>query len=223
MREIKFNLPLEIDQSDERAVSIQNKLVLDERISVLMKKNRVGISLKPLQKLDFPPKNLTLADLRLNCVAHAHPECEFKWVRLIANFSKYDGIIIKDISPDEVIGEPVTIKTKYTGGFKFSVEQTPVKGELNVGRDREIEKQIYYPEITSSGVGFSTAYWDFREGNRAKLHVDRELRLLLEYPYLTKFVSAKLTLRAEVSVKGFLEHIPLLGRKEKEFELSAYL
>jgi len=221
MKEITFDLPLEIDEQTLSERSGASSLILDESIKLLARENRVGISIQPLKQLEVPSENKKLADLKLICLAHAHPECEYKWVTATVNFSKQQGVIIKDLSPREIVGNPVRMKTTYNGGINFEVEATPVKAGIEFGKEQQVEKEVYFPEITSSGIGFASAQWEFKAGERAKLHVDRDLRLLLEYPYSTKFVSVKFILRAEVSVKGILSYIPLVGNREAEFKVSA--
>jgi hypothetical protein len=220
MKEIEFDLPLEIDDQSLTERAAQNVLI-DESIKILARKNRLGISVKPLQQTEFPAEDKKFADLKIVCLAHADPECEFKWVTFTAGFSKMQGVIIKDMSPRKVVGNPVKMTTTYKSGANFDVEIAPVAAGVSIGRDQQAEREVYFPEITGSGVGFSHAQWDFKAGDQADLHVDRDLRLLLEYPYLTKFISVKFTIRAEVSVKGLLSYIPLVGKRESEFEVTA--
>jgi len=221
MKEIEFDLPLEIDEQAFSERSFASNVIIDESIKLLARKNRLGISVKPLQQMEFPLENRKLVDLKLICLAHADPECEFQWVTATIGFSKQQGVIIKDMSPRKVVGNPIKMKTTYSGGANFEVDVKPIKAGLELGREQQIEREIYFPEIISSGIGFSSAQWDFKAGEQLQLHVDRELRLLLEYPYLTKFVSVKFVLRAEVSVKGVLSYIPMVGKREAEFEVSA--
>jgi len=222
MKEIEVEFPLEIDQQAFTERSGAENLILDEKIKILMRENRIGISIQSLKKIEFPTENKTRADLKIICLAHAHPECEYDWVTATVNFSKYQGIVIKDLSPREVVGNPVKMTTTYTSGANFEVDASLVKAGLKYDKELAAEKDVYFPSITSSGIGFAYAQWEFRAGGeRASLHVDQDLRILLEYPFLTKFVSVKFIVRAEVAVRGMLSYIPLVGTREVEFEVSA--
>lgn len=213
-----FDVMLELDEQALRERGSAN-LIMDESIRVLARGNTIGVSVQPLTESSIGDKKLV--DMKMICVAQAHPECEYKWVTATIRFPSNEGYLIKDMSPRKVTGKPAKLTTTYNGGLSFEIEATPVKAVAELGKEQQTEKEIFYPEVIGSGVGFSHAQWEFSDGDHAKLHVDRELRLLVEHPGLINVVKVTITLRAEVFVKGILSYIPLVGRKEEQFEMSA--
>ena len=214
METLWTDIPLEVDSGElqERAGPA---VVLEERVRLLARENQVGLWRGDTRRDTVDGGTRTVFDMPLRCVAHPHPDCRFRWVRLLASFGT-EGASVSDLSPRDVRGtQPVKIVTRYAGGLSFEVEQLKLGPELSA--ERSTEQQVYFPEITTSGVGFSYASWDFHAVGESPLHVDRDLRLLLSLPASADRVEVKFTLRAAVAVKGLAGLVPLLGRTEAEF------
>ena len=207
---------LEIDEETERGESV----VSDQQIRVLAKASRLAIRCDPAARHAGDQQGTDVIDFLLHCVAHPHPECRFRWVRVTLDLSSVTGASITDLSPrDEINEHPVKITTSYRGGLKFDIAAVPLKPELSA--ERSTEQDIYFPAITVSGVGFSYAMWDFTAIADTPLKVDRALRLLATIPSAVAPVTAHLTLRASVTARGLPGTIPLIGRETKTIPLDA--
>jgi hypothetical protein len=140
----------------------------------------------------------------LICVIFPHPECRFLWSRLTVDLTPTPGARIRDMAPREVRGKK-PIKLKTTLGVAFTFTSVSVNQEYTASRTH------YFPEIMSSGVGFTKGYWDFQAQGDEYLHANRELRLLISAPAGVP-VQAGFNLRARVSFSGAAGIIPLLAR-----------
>jgi hypothetical protein len=149
-------LGLEIDEATER----DDAVVVDERIRVLARESRLAIRCDPATRHQGDTTDTDVVDFQLQCVAHAHPDCRFRWVRVTLDISGIPGASIADLSPrDEISEHPVKITTTYSGGLKFEIAAVPVKPDLSV--KRTTEQDIYFPSVSVSGVGFRYAMWNF--------------------------------------------------------------
>jgi hypothetical protein len=206
--------PLEIDDDEpERASTV------DEQIRVLAKSNRLAIRSDPATRHRSDTPDTDVIDFPLHCIAHAHPDCQFRWVRVTLDMSDTTGASIADLSPrDEIIDKPVKISTTYKGGLKFEIAAVPLKPELSA--ERKTEQDIYFPTVSVSGIGFSFAMWDFTPVGEAPLKVDRALRLLATVPVSVGAIPTRLTVRATVRARGLTGKIPLIGRQTKTIPLT---
>jgi hypothetical protein len=207
---------LEIDEHAERA----DPVVADQEIRVLARANRLAVRCDPATRHEGTAPGTQLLDFPLRCVAHAHPECRFRWVRLTLNLSETDGACVTDLSPrDEVSEHPVKISTTYSGGLKFDIAALPVHPELSA--ERGTEQDVYFPKISVSGIDFGYAMWDFTGVGEEPLKVDRPLRLLAAVPATASGIPVQLTLRALVTARGAVGRIPLIGRQNTTIPLEA--
>jgi hypothetical protein len=198
---------LEIDESSERGGGR-----IDQEIRVLARANRLALGCDPATRHPGTSPGTDVIDFPLRCIAHAHPDCRFRWARITLDLAGTPDASISDLSPrDEISEHPVKISTKYGGGLKFDLTAVPIKPDVSA--ERATEQDVYFPTVTVSGVGFSHAIWDFTAVGDAPLHVDRSLRLLASVPSASVEVPVRLTLRASVTAGGFLGKIPLIGRQ----------
>lgn len=213
--------PLEIDDDNddvERADAVSS----DEQIRVLARSNRLAIRSDPATRHRTDTPDTEVIDFPLHCIAHAHPDCQFRWVRVTLDMSDTTGATIADLSPrDEIIDKPVKISTTYKGGLKFEIAAVPLKPELSA--ERKTEQDIYFPTVSVSGIGFSFAMWDFTAVGEAPLKVDRALRLLATVPASVGAIPTRLTVRAAVQARGLTGKIPLIGRQTKTIPLTTDL
>jgi hypothetical protein len=208
-----FDAPLELDEQMERAERSGEAIIGDDKIRLLLRENRIAlrkgksVQVRMLEKLG---ENLALYDVPLMCVVHSHPECRFRWARLMVDLGPTAGARIEDMAPREVRGtSPIELKTTVGGTLKFEAIPKILSGGLK--RETTMSHTIYFPEILSSGPGFTKGYWDFNATTDEFLHANRELRLLVnassERPLLCRF-----NLRAKVGLAGLGGLIPLLTR-----------
>ena len=149
-------------------------------------------------------------DIPLICIVHSHPECRFRWSRLMIDLSPTTEARIRDMSPREVWGDkPVELKTTIGIGLKFTTVANVVNAEMNP--EYTNSRTVYYPEIVSSGPGFTKGYGDFLALSSEYLHANRELRLLISVPANIP-THAHFNLRAKVTFPGIAKLIPLLIR-----------
>jgi hypothetical protein len=201
-------LDIDEDAIAERAEPI----ILDREIRVLARANRIALVREPAARHPGQLPGLDAIDFPLRCVAHAHPDCRFRWVRITLDLAGASGSSIRDLSPrDEITDHPVKITTSYHGGLSFAVAALPLHPDL--AAERTTERDVYFPTITTSGIGLTHAIWDFTAVASNALHVDRSLRLLATIPASTPQVPVKITLRASVIARGVLGAIPLIGRQ----------
>ncbi len=206
--------PLEIDENTERAAP----LIADEEIRVLARASRIAIRCETAVRHRDGTSDADMIDFPLRCVAHPHPECRFRWVRVTLDLSATAEASITDLSPrDEVSEHPVKITTTYSGGLKFDIAMLPVHPELSA--ERTNEQDVYFPKITASGTGFGYAIWDFTAVGEEPLKVDRPLRLLAAIPASAAQIPVSVTVRAAVAARGLAGRVPLLGRQTKTIPL----
>ncbi len=206
---------LEIDEHTERG-----SIVADQEIRVLARANRLAIRCDPATRHASPERATEVLDFPLRCVAHAHPQCRFRWVRVTLDLSETDGACVSDLSPrDEISEHPVKVSTTYSGGLKFDIATLPVHPELSA--ERQTEQDVYFPKVSVSGIDFGYAMWDFTAIGEEPLKVDRPLRLLAAVPASGDEIPVRLTLRALVTARGAAGHIPLIGRQSTTIPLRA--
>lgn len=192
--------------------------VTDQDVKVLLRENRLALWKGETERVTVAGHSQALVDLELWCVAHAHPKCRFRWVRLEVDFRSTPGAQVLDMSPREVLGpSPVEIETTRKLGLKFQVAEKTLGPEVSAEQKRK--RTVYFPEITSSGEKLSRAVWSFTALQDADLYVDRQLRLLVQFPGAQQELQARFQLRAEVALAGWPGAIPLVGRKEKEVQV----
>jgi hypothetical protein len=208
--------PLDIDDGAER----DGAIVADEEIRVLARASRLAIRCDPAVRHPGDVPGTDVLDFPLHCVAHAHPECRFRWVRVTLDLSGTVGACITDLVPrDEVSEHPVKISATYHAGVTFDIAVVPLKPDLSA--ERSTEQDVYYPKISVSGIDFGYAVWDFAAVGEEPLKVDRPLRLLAAVPAGPAEIPARVTLRAAVAARGFLGTIPLIGRQTKTLPLDS--
>ena len=207
---------LEIDEHTERSVG---PVAADQEIRVLARASRLALRCDPAARHDGPVPGTRLLDFPLRCVAHAHPDCRFRWVRVTLNLSETAGAYVTDLSPrDEISEHPVKVSTSYSGGLKFDIAALPLHPELSA--ERETEQDVYFPKISVSGIDFGYAMWDFTAVGEEPLKVDRPLRLLAAVPAAAAAIPVQLTLRALVTARGAVGRIPLIGRQNVTIPLK---
>jgi len=220
--ETLFDTPLELD---EPGVDRGDAAIIgDETIRLLLRENRIALAKgksTPVSAPEGADSELAYYDVPLVCVVHSHPECRFRWSRLAVDLSPTKGSIIHDMSPREIRGaQPVELKTSIGVGMKFEIIPRVLGAEVTPEYAKS--RIVYYPEIVSSGPGFTTGYWDFLALTSDYLHANRELRMLISAPDGTP-VHARFRLRAKVKFAGAAGLIPLLvrsGEIDKTYRLD---
>jgi hypothetical protein len=207
---------LEIDEDTEREGSV----VADEGIRVLARASRLALRCDPAARHRGEIPGTDVVDFPLHCVAQAHPDCRFRWIRVTLDVSGTAGASIADLSPrDEISEHPVKITTTYSSGLKFNIAAIPLQPDLSA--ERTTEQDTYFPAVSVSGIGFGYAMWDFTAIGEAPLKVDRALRLLAAIPASASEIPAHLTVRASVTARGLPVKIPLIGRQTRTIPLTA--
>jgi len=206
-----FDVSLSVDEAGvERG---DEAIIGDQNVRLLLRENRIALKKgksTPVHPPDGADPELAYYDVPLICVVHSHPECRFCWSRLVVDFSKTNGAIIRDMVPREVRGDrPVEYKTTIGVGAKFEVASKILGAEVKP--EYTSSRTVYYPEIVSSGVGFTSGQWDFLALGNEYLHANRELRLLVSARNRVP-MQARFTLRAKVKFTGAMGFIPLMAR-----------
>ncbi|MEV6201770.1 hypothetical protein AB0M64_17600 [Streptomyces sp. NPDC051771] len=183
---------------------------LDEAtVRVLRRETRIGLALGGITRVDAGDGGYAY-DIPLICVVQTHPESTVSWSRLVLDLSPTPGAVVADMSPVLVEGDtPQEIETSLGANLTFDVVGAPLG--LEAGPQVLRRRTVYCPRITSSGIGFSTVYWDFRASDREFLHVNEELRLLVHTPSEAP-VDARVTLRARVKPRGLGRFVRLSGK-----------
>jgi hypothetical protein len=160
-------------------------------------------------------------DVPLTCAIQSHPECRFRWSRLILDFTPTRDGLIRDMEPKEVVGDrPVEYKTTVGVGLKFEVLKKVLQVEPKM--EYTTARTVYYPRIVAVGNSFRKGYWNFLAMGDEYLHVNKELRLLVSAPCGTPVV-ARFKLQAKVTLAGLPGEIPLLARTgaiEETYQLT---
>ncbi len=179
-------------------------------VSLLRRETRIGLARGEVTAVDTGDPAVQGYDIPLICVVQTHPECTVRWSRLVIDLSPSPGATIADMSPTLVEGEePIEIETSLGAGLSFSAAGAALGADLTPQLIRR--RTVYCPRITSSGVGFSTAYWDFHASDREFLHVNEELRLLVRAPAAVA-VDAVVTMRARVLPRGLGRVVRFSGK-----------
>ncbi len=185
-------------------------VVSDEDLRFLRRENRVAVARAApaeVRSADLPPGTAAY-HVPLLFVLHAHPECAFTYARLQVDLTPTPGSTVIDMSPREVQELPMEIESRRVVGLSFKA--VPSVFDLSTSHEQALTQTMYVPTLTTSGVGFTKACWDFypRSGY---LHADQELHMLLRAPADTP-VLAGLTVRAKVTRRGRRGGFPLLAR-----------
>jgi len=205
-----LEMPLEIDEAglEQRDEAI----IGDKDIALLMRENRIALAKGETTLVhdgSDAEADRVYYDVPLICVVHSHPECRFRWSRLIIDLSPTSDARIRDMAPREVRGDkPVELKTSVGISLRFETVARVLSAEIAPAHEKS--RTVYYPDIVSSGAGFSRGYWDFLALTSDYLHANRELRLLVSAP-AEKLLLARFILRAKVRLQGIAGEIPLLG------------
>jgi hypothetical protein len=197
------------------------QIVLSETLRAQLRENQLALW-RSEPTLVSGVDGRTALDLTMRVVAHAHPECRFRWVRFRADFAGTPGAKVRDLSPrEEIATAPVKLKTTRTVGLTFEIAAVPLGPEAALSRVQE--QDVFLPKVTTSGARFRYAHWDFTAVGAQPLHVDRDLRALVEVPQGSAATRVTFTLRAKVAVNGIAGQVPLLGRRSVEFRVHQQL
>jgi hypothetical protein len=209
----------ELDIDKNALLERGESLTIDHDIKVLARANRLALHRDPFSRhpANEDTGGMDIVEVPLYCVAHAHPDCRFRWVRITLDLGSNEGVVIQDMSPrDEVADHPVKITTTYHGGLSFTIASVPLAPEVSV--ERSMERDVYFPTVTVSGAKLTHAIWDFTAIAGGPLHVNRDLRLLVGVPSSLAEIEVGLTLRAAVVAAGVTGVIPLIGRHTVKIE-----
>jgi hypothetical protein len=208
--DLAFDLdPDETNRDELRQAS--DGVIDDETIRLLRRDNRVGIARGTPSPVSSPAvqPGRSVVDVPLLFALQAHPECVYKWARIVVDLSPTEDAIIADMSPRDVQDVAVDVETTIGAGLSLSV----VAKAVDVGAKPEVSRKrtVFFPTVTASGTGFRKAYWDFYAKAGDYLHADKELHLLVDAP-VNAPVTAGFTVRAKVHFRGLARLIPLLSR-----------
>ncbi|WP_329031247.1 hypothetical protein OIE71_00090 [Streptomyces sp. NBC_01725] len=179
-------------------------------IRLLRRETRIGLARGTVTPVEADDPATQVYDIPLMCVVQTHPECAVRWSRLVLDLSPTPGATIVDMAPALVEGTtPMEIETTLGADLGFDVVGSVLTAQATPQILRR--RTVYCPRITSSGVGFATAYWDFRASDQEFLHVNEELRLLVRAPVGTP-VDAAVTLRTRVVPRGLGRVLRLSGK-----------
>lgn len=179
-------------------------------VSLLRRETRIGLARGQVTAVDTGEPGIQGYDIPLICVVQTHPECTVRWSRLVLDLSPSPGATVADMSPTLVEGEePIEIETTLGASLSFSAAGAALGTDLTPQLMRR--RTVYCPRITSSGIGFTTAYWDFHASDREFLHVNEELRLLVRAP-AGSAVDAVVTMRTRVVPRGLGRIVRISGK-----------
>ncbi|MFD8973570.1 hypothetical protein [Streptomyces sp. NPDC059593] len=196
---------VEEDEADRSFTTVD-----EATVRLLRRETRIGLASGRATPVDTGEPGVRGYDIPLILVVQTHPESRVAWSRLVLDLSPSPGTTITDMSPTLVEGDtPQEIETTVGANLTFSVAGTPLGVEA--GPEILRRRTVYCPRITSSGIGFSTAYWDFRASDREFLHVNEELRLLVRTP-ADRPVDAVVTLRTRILPRGLGRVLRLSGK-----------
>jgi hypothetical protein len=196
----------------------------DEQVRLWGRENRLALWRGDIVRTYYDLGRRMVLDIPLRCIAHPHPECRFRFVRLVADFGtgpagQPQEAKVEDLSPRMVVGEdPVRIVTKRAGSLLFELEELKLGPRLTAEQEREYV--VYFPEIRGAGVGFAAVTWDFSAVPIAPLHVDRDLRVLVSFPASTSEVLATFRIEAKVEWQGLAALVPLVGSRSARVEVA---
>ncbi|MGW0578850.1 hypothetical protein ACWD25_23415 [Streptomyces sp. NPDC002920] len=181
----------------------------DEELRILRRGNRIAIARgtpEPVESAELPVESAAY-HVPLLFILHAHPECTFSWGRVQVDLGPTPGTTVIDMSPREVQELPMEVESRRVVGLSFKTVASVA--DLTAQSERATTRTVYVPTLTTSGVGFRKACWDFHPRS-GYLHTDQELHLLVSAPAATP-VRAELTVRVKASLRG-RPAIPLLAR-----------
>jgi hypothetical protein len=221
MLEKFLDAELDLDEDGLTAERGQSapEIIDDLDIRVLLRENRIALARGAATQLPTDSEDVCAYDIPLACVVHAHPQCSVQWSRMMVDLSPTDGARISDMAPREVSDDlPVELTTTVGLGLKFEILAKALSAEVKPEMTRK--STVYFPQIVSSGPGFTRGYWDFLAHNGRYLHVDRQLRLLVTAPAGAP-VTARLKFQAKVTIRGLAQVIPLVARGKAIEQLHA--
>ncbi|WP_067888169.1 hypothetical protein [Nocardia vaccinii] len=206
------DVELDLDEeglADERGPETATDIIGDRDIRLLLRRNRIALAKNTAVPVESDDGILGY-DVTLMCAVHSDPRCRFQWSRLTVDLTPTPTARISDMVPREVVDErPVELTTTVGLGMKFTVASNALGADLSPQYSQK--RTVYYPQIVSSGTGFTRGYWDFLTLDNRYLHADRELRLLVTSPP-DEPLNVRFQLRAKVKLAGVAGVIPLLAR-----------
>jgi hypothetical protein len=129
----------------------------DRDIRLMLRENRIALRAAPATRIES--RTVVIYDVPLTCVVHAHPACRFQWSRLVVDLTPTHDARIRDMAPQEVIDErPVELTTTVGANLKFDIAKTI---GVEISPQYSERRTVYFPQILSSGAGFTRGYWDF--------------------------------------------------------------
>jgi hypothetical protein len=183
----------------------------DAIVRLLGRENRLALQVSRVATVPVPERTSRVGkDVAMALVLHAHPECQFVWCRIIVDLDQTSGAVIADMSPRGVEDVAVEVSTAVSAGLRFSVIAEAVN--LSLAPEMRKKRNIFMPTVATSGVGFRKGYWDFLAKGGDYLHIEQELRLLIDAPPDRPLI-AGVSARAKVRVRGLGRVIPLTTRK----------
>ncbi|MBN9519757.1 hypothetical protein J0H58_14745 [bacterium] len=224
MAEMQPLVEIDLDVNEDFLERATGSPLADEEIRLWGRENRLALWRGDVIRTQYDLGRRVVFDIPLRCIAHPHPECRFRYVRLIADFGTGpDGerqeATIEDLSPRQVLGEdPVKIVTKRAGELSFELEELKLGPTISAEQEREYV--VYFPEIRGAGVGFAAATWDFSTVPVAPLHVDRDLRVLVSFPAGLSEVQGRFRIEAKVERQGLSALIPLVGSRSARIHVA---
>ena len=198
------------------------EVIDDSLVSVLRKDTRIGVARGTVSPVSTGDPTRAGFDVPLMCVVHAYPESDVRWAGSRSISRRQPGQPSRTCLRRTIAGTvPVEVQTTVGVGLSFSVLPKVLNAELKPEITRK--KNVYFPELTSSGPDFHLAYWTFLHGNQPTVHVDRELRLLISAPTGVT-LQPNVTIRAKIAPKGMARLLPLvarIGRSGRTYPLTS--
>jgi hypothetical protein len=208
--ELSFDIDPEAPERDREDVAA-GEILDDATIDLMRKENRVGLARGVVTPVTGPtvPAGRAVVDIPLLFVLQAHPECTYRWCRIVIDLTPTETASVRDMSPRGVEDIAVDVETTVATALGFKIAAAAV--DLSAKPELTRKRTVFMPTVASSGVGFRKAYWDFYPKGGDYLHADKELHLLVDAPESVP-VMAAVSVRARVQMKGFLRLIPLVGK-----------
>lgn len=213
-----FDAHFDVDKTMglKKARGEEEGIIGDKDISLMMRENRIALAKGKTNRIN-PPEgsktNIVCYEIPLICVVHPHPECRFRWSRLMVDFSVTNGARILDMSPLEVKGNtPIEVTTTVGAGLKFETILKVLSPEIKA--EHSSKQTVYFPEIVSSGRGLDKGFWDFLAIGEDYLHANKELKILVSAP-TDEPLKARFGLRAKVKMAGLVGIIPMIASEDE--------
>lgn len=117
----------DLDIDENALLERGESLTIDHDIKVLARANRLALHRDPFSRHPANEDNggMDIVEIPLHCVAHAHPDCRFRWVRITLDLGSNEGVVAAGVTGVIPLIGRHTVKIEKADTLKAQPKQPP--------------------------------------------------------------------------------------------------